>query len=118
MCRTRWSFSLGLARLRLDGFVSVEAGPAEGSLTTRPFRCSGGELRVNADAAGGSLQVEAITLYGAPIPGFTRADCTPIDSDSTDHVVRWKGGNLDPAGQPVRLRFFLRQSSLYSFQVG
>jgi len=109
--------ALGLARLRLDGFVSVQAGAAEGSLTTRPLRCSGGELRVNADAAGGSLQVEAITLYGAPIPGFTRSDCILIDSDSTDHPVRWKGGKLDPAGEPIRLRFYLRQSSLYSFQI-
>lgn len=109
--------ALGLARLRLDGFVSVEAGEAEGMLTTRPFRFSGNELHVNADATGGSLHVEAVTLYGAPIPGFTRAECAPIDTDGTDHPVRWKGGNLDPTGGPIRLRFFLRQSRLYSFQI-
>ena len=40
-----------------------------------------------------------------------------IDTAGTDHPVRWKGGNLDPTGEPIRLRFFLRQSRLYSFQI-
>jgi hypothetical protein len=116
--RTLRGDALGLARLRLDGFVSVDAGAAEGALTTRPLRFSGRQLHLNADASDGHLQVEALTLYGAPIPGFTRADCPPIDTDSTDHPVQWKSGKtLDAADQAVRLRFTLRQTRLYSFQI-
>ncbi len=110
--------ALGLARLRPDGFVSVDAGAAEGSLTTRPLRFAGRDLSVNVDAARGSLQVEAITLYGAPIPGLTRADCPVIDADSSNQPVAWTSGKtLDAVEQPIRLRFHLRDSRLYSFQI-
>ncbi len=110
--------ALGLARLRPDGFVSIDAGAREGNLTTRPLRFAGRNLSVNADADGGSLQVEAVTLYGAPIPGFTRADCPVIDADSTNQPVAWTTGKtLDAVDQPIRLRFHLRDSSLYSFQI-
>ncbi len=47
---------LGLGRLRLDGFVSLDAGAEEGVAVTRPLRFEGGRaLQVNADAAQGSL---------------------------------------------------------------
>jgi len=85
------------------GFASVDAGSREKSLTTWPLRFSGRHLSVNADAAGGNLQVETLTLYGAPIPGFTRADCPMIDADSTDQSVAWTSGKtLDAVDQPIR----------------
>ena len=48
-------------------------GRCNNRLSPRPLRFSGRNLSINADAAGGNLQVETLTLYGAPIPGFTRA---------------------------------------------
>src|SRR5207248_3048840 len=59
--------SVGLATLRLDGFVSVEA-KKEGTLTTRPLVFLGDTLVVNANASGGSLRVEALDSEGKPIP--------------------------------------------------
>ena len=111
--------SLGVAELRLDGFVSIQAGEREGALTTRSLRFAGGSaLRVNADASGGELRVEVLTLYGAPVPGLTREECVPLIADCLDQEVQWRGGKrLAEVEQPVRLRFLLRQSRLYSFQI-
>ena len=45
----------GLATLRLDGFVSVEAeGFMEGTLTTRPYHWNAKALHVNVHACGGT----------------------------------------------------------------
>ena len=52
--------STGLATLRRDGFVSMDAGDAGGLLTTRPVRFKGRYLFVNIDAADGELRVEAL----------------------------------------------------------
>ena len=110
---------LGLAQLRLDGFASLDAGDEEGMLVTRGLRFDGGSgLVVNADASQGSLQVEALTLYGEPIEGLTRDECQPIRSDGLRHTVTWESGKqLRDVEQPVRLRFYLKQTQLYSFAV-
>ncbi|GIT30549.1 MAG: hypothetical protein Ct9H300mP1_25950 [Planctomycetaceae bacterium] len=55
---------VGLATLRVDGFVSVEAGPKGGSMTTRPILFLGDTLTGNAEAKGGSLTVEALDAEG------------------------------------------------------
>ena len=110
---------LGLARLRLDGFVSLDAGAEEGVVVTRPLRFEGGSaLQVNADAAQGSLEMEVVTLYGKPIEGFTRDACRTITTDDLRHQVKWDSGKtLAAVEQPVRLRFSMRQTRLYSFAV-
>lgn len=51
--------AVGLATLRLDGFVSLDAGDGGGELTTEPFRFQEERIIVNADASGGSRTVEA-----------------------------------------------------------
>lgn len=110
---------IGLATLRLDGFVSVEPRPdAEtGVLTTRPFVFVGNEILVNADARRGSLRVEVLEADGRPIPGFTALDCQPFHGDSLRHPLKWKGQTdcRQIQGKPIRLRFHLDRSKLYSF---
>ncbi len=108
---------VGMATLRLDGFVSVEA-QNEGTLTTRPLVFFGDTQVVNANAVGGSLVVEALDAEGKVIEGFGSADCTPIASDSVRHIVAWQG-NLDChllQGRPIRLRFHLKAAKLYAFE--
>jgi hypothetical protein len=110
-------FGVGLATLRLDGFVSVEA-EGEGSLTTRPIVFFADTLVVNANAEGGSIRVEALDADGGPIEGFTAADCAPIASDGVRHVVTW---NENPdchllQARPIKLRFHLKDAKLYSFE--
>jgi hypothetical protein len=109
----------GLARLRRDGFASLDAGAEPGTLTTRPVRFSGKHLFVNLDAPEGDLRVEVLDEQGQPVPSLTRAQCRPVRGSSTRQAVTWDGGgNIGiMAGKPVRLRFHLSRGSLYAFWV-
>lgn len=109
----------GVAFLRRDGFASMDAGPEEGSLTTRPLRFSGQHLFVNAAADQGELTAEVLGRDGQPIAPFTRENCQPVRADKTLAAVRWKGAAdlSQVAGQAVRFRFYLRNAALYAFWV-
>ena len=64
--------------------------------------------------------MEVIDDKGSPLHGYSAADCIPMESDAVRHVVRWRNakGLASLAGKTVRLRFHLRNASLYSFSVG
>lgn len=111
--------STGLAKLRRDGFASMDAGDAGGTLTTRPVRFTGSHLFVNAATAdGGRLIAEVLDDRGEPLPGLTAADCMPITGDHIRRAVRWMSGDLFRAtDKPVRLRFHLTNGRLYAFWV-
>ena len=83
----------GLALLRVDGYVGVEAeGYAPGVLTTHRFRQEqGGGVRVNVDAAAGELRYEVLEDTGAPIPGYGVDHCDPIRHDALDAELSWNG---------------------------
>lgn len=105
--------------LRLDGFVSVNAPLRGGELMTRPLKFSGGRLTLNfASSAAGDIRVEILDPEGKPRPDFQLDNCQPIFGDSLERTVIWKGGSdvSKLAGQPVRLRFALRDADLFSFQ--
>jgi hypothetical protein len=109
---------IGVAKLRVDGFVSIDAGTEMGTLTTKPLVFLGDTLVVNANAEGGSLVVEALDADGKPIEGFTRADCAPINTDSVRHIVTWKG-NPDChllQARSIKLRFHLKNAKLFSIE--
>ena len=111
--------STGLAVLRRDGFASMDAGSAEGTLTTRPLRFGGKHLFVNVDADGGQLRAEVLDHQDRVIEPFSRNNCPPISADETRVAVRWNGADDLSAlsGKPVKFRFILRGGSLYSFWV-
>ena len=117
---SRATNGIGLAKLRLDGFVSLQAASAEGSLTTRPFTFEGQRLTINAAAAQGRVQVEILGNDGLPLEGYGKAECLMERFDKTRRVVRWNGkeslGHLQ--GQVIQLRFTLQQARLYSFRFG
>ncbi len=106
--------------LRLDGFVSVNAPLAGGEVVTKPLTFEGGNLALNIETSGaGGVQVEIQDASGHPLEGYTLADCPSIFCDRVRHVARWqdRGGDLRAlTGQPVRLRFALRDADLYAFQ--
>lgn len=112
--------AIGLAKLRLDGFVSMDAGNREGTLTTRPLLFRNSTLYLNADALKGEVRVEILSEEGRAHAGFSRADCDVLQSDSVRQKVTWRGdSNLTQlAGKRVRLKFYLRNASLYSFAFG
>ena len=111
--------SIGLAMLRRDGFVSMDAGATPGMLETRPVTFEGKYFFVNVDDPQGELRVEALDEKGQPIAPFTLANCDPVKADSTIQRVTWKGADDLSAlkGRPVRFRFRLENGKLYAFWV-
>ena len=95
-CSTRHGVSsipsTGLATLRLDGFVSVEAeGFMEGNLTTRPYHWEARALHVNVQAQGGTLKVQLQDETGQALEGFACDACDAISEDTIDRQVTWQG---------------------------
>jgi hypothetical protein len=105
--------------LRTDGFISLRAPWHGGEMVTKPLQFSGKALTMNfATSAAGSVKVEIQRPSGQPIPGYTLEDATEIAGDSIEQQVAWKtGADLSElAGQPIRLRFVMRDADLYSFR--
>ena len=111
---------VGLATLRKDGFVSLEAGSPRGTVTTRPLKDLEGELRLNANAQGGEIRVELLDEEGAVLSGFAAGECRPLERDGVNQRVSWgPGRDLIPASEkPRRLRFLMRSASLFAFMAG
>jgi len=110
-------YGIGVAMLRRDGFVSLDAGEAGGTLLTRPLKLGGKGLYVNLLAPAGEARVEVLTEEGSPLPGFSAEECVPIPGDGVRLPVEWRGGPdlASFADRPVQLRFHLRNASLYAF---
>ena len=109
--------TIGLAKWRIDGFVSRDADETAGSLTTVPLKLPEGTLTINANAIDGVVRVALLDASGRPIPGYSLDECNPIRGDSVRHPVVWQGGKDLPTDRDVRLQFKLVNASLYSFKV-
>ena len=120
---TNWQSAIGMATMRLDGFAAWRAGIETGELVTRPFRCDGDRLFVNADATRGSMAVEVLDEKGTPVEGFEANACQTIRTDTlageADGWVRWKTNeNLKGVqGKTIQLRFVFKDADLFSFRV-
>ena len=108
----------GVATLRPDGYVSVEAASySPGILTTHRFRQEqGGQIGVNVDASAGELRYELLEDTGAPVPGCTVADCDPIRGDTLDGQLSWNGKpGWPPVSEDRRTRYpQLARSEFYA----
>jgi len=105
--------------LRLDGFVSVNAGWKRGELITKPLKFTGDRLALNfSTSAAGDIRVEIQHADGKPFPGFTLDDSTEIFGDEIDRTVQWKSGSdvSSLSGKTVRLRFVLKDADLYALK--
>ena len=111
--------AVGLAKLRRDGFVSMQARHAGASLTTRPLLFSGERLFVNASTSGAELTVECLDEGSQPIASFTKQQCRPFRGNSTCAEICWDGVNSLAVlrGKKVKLRFHLDRGDLYSFWI-
>jgi hypothetical protein len=111
--------ALGLATLRLDGFVSLEAGNDPGTLVTRPFELAGGTLELNVEAPEGEVLVEILDQKGASIAGFAGEQADVLRGvDSLRLRPTWKSNKLESLkGKTVRLKITLTRGKLYALQV-
>ena len=107
------------ATLRLDGFLSADAGHAGGELITRPLVFEGDHLELNVDCgAGGYVDVELQSADGRPLPGLSLDESDRVYHNNIRKTVTW-GGRTDLshiAGQTVRLRLLMRDAQLYAVQ--
>ena len=114
---------VGLAILRLDGFVAITG---KGALTTRPLRFQGRALEINATGVDkyvgpdyGTVRVEVLDgSTGQPVAGFTKDDSDPFGGDEIRHTVSWKGKSdlKTLTGKTIQLRFHLDKAKLFAFQ--
>ena len=107
--------ALELAKLRLDGFVSLDA-EKEGSLVTKPFLLDGGEIYVNSESQEGELRAEVVNADTMDaLPGLSLADCYPVKADELRARISWQQRPTPTSQEPVRLRFKMSRSKLYAF---
>ena len=67
----------------------------------------GGTLEVNANADGGSVNIEAPDAEGHALEGFGKPEFDGLTTDNVHQVISWQG-NSDchlRQGRPIRLRF-------------
>ena len=130
---------LGVATLRRDGFISLDAGEEQGSVTTRlisswpPAEDSlkqlgwlqwidwkKGELRVNVQTdKGGYLKAELLDDHWHIIEGYSRRESIPIAGDHIDTIVRWRQKDvIKPLKMLFRVRLIIKNAKLYSLSFG
>ena len=113
---TRYTGSIGLARWKLDRFVSADGPPGGGTLTTIPIVFTGQRLEINGRTRGrGEIRVRILDGVGKPLEGVNPSQ--PFRGDELRHTLRWQGEDPVPGlqGRPVTLSFDLRDAELYSF---
>jgi len=112
------NMATGLATLRRDGFASLDATEKEGIVITRKLTFKGKHLFVNADASKGQLLAELLDENGNVVKGYSKEDCIPVAENGTKINVLWKGNKqLKSFSKPFKVKFYLTNSSLYSFWV-
>ena len=111
--------ALSLAKLRPDGFVSID-GDRCGTILTKPFELKGEDVYINASADWGEIYAEIVDAETRrPHDGFWVPGEEPpaFTGDSTRAKVRWKHPHDLVFEKPVRLKFYLRQARLFSFWI-
>jgi hypothetical protein len=108
--------SIRRAVLRVDGFVSVNAGYSGGEFLTHPLLFDGRNLFLNyATSAVGWIRVELRDEFGYKIPGY---ESDELYGDEIEHKVIWKcREDLSRVkSEKIRLKFFMKDADLYSIQ--
>jgi hypothetical protein len=109
----RGKSAIGLAKLRRDGFVSMDAAATGGTVRTKPFALAGAGVVINVKAAG------SVTVRLLDEGGKMLAQSESFTGDTCDHPVTWRAAPpwRKLAGQRVKLEFELRDAALYAFEV-
>ena len=99
---------LCLATMKKDRW----AGSAAGTIKTRLIKCAGKALNICADVkGGGSIRAEVVG-----VSGLSLSDSISVTADVTDGVVTFKARDLSALiGTQIKLRFELKNATLYSF---
>jgi len=109
--------ALCLARVRKDGFVSLDGGADGGKMITKPVFLQDEVLHINADAGSGEIRVAVQNIDGTTVEGFAESACQPIETDTLDSIVSWANGRSlkELRGRPVQLVIRIQNAKLFSF---
>ena len=117
----RLASAIGLAWLREDGFVSVEAGEDPGGFTTREMEGSENGFFLNGavNARHGYIKAEWLDETGRPVEGYKKEDFDTFNGDSLDYPLTWKGKKIKEGypGKRGKLRFYMKNSQLFSLTI-
>lgn len=117
-CLPEKQITIARASWRLDGWVSLNAGEAGGSVETTPFESTGETLLVNVDAAGGLLTAEVLSEDGACVQaGYEAGECVAIQQDGIRQAISWRDSTALPVSGLIRLRFQFRNAKLFSWSL-
>ena len=114
--KSKFTSSIGMVSWPVDRFVSVDAGAEGGTLTTVPIVHQGDKLVINARTAPeGSIVIELLDAAGHSLDESEQSQS--FAGDELRHEVRWPGDASvsSTKGQPISLRFHLRDAELFSF---
>ena len=116
---------MGMASIRKDGWVSLEAGRAAGTLVTKPLPLEKPmKLELNVDCRSGHIAAEIIPLdeergnFFDVAPGY-EADASRVEFvDSIRQQVTWNEKKVVAPRKEKRcaIRITMRQGSLFSFR--
>ena len=115
-----FSSSIGMAKLRKDGFVALRCGIRGAALMTEPVEVIGPKLFLNAISLYGKVRVRVIDDF-AVAEGYDFDDCNGLENgDETDCEVTWGGKDLSPfVGRKIRLHIEAdNATSLFSYRFG
>jgi len=115
-----WRFSIGLAKLRRDGFASLNAGQEVGTITTRPMTFAGNRLVINADVEkDGWVKAAVLTRDSHPVESYALDDSLALTKDTTKGRMIWESKKelAGPGDSHLRLVFQLKNARLYSFWI-
>ena len=112
---------IGLATLRRDGWVSLDAGVKPGYVITKPMVVpspakgdSALHVLVNANAYMGAVTVSLLDSEGNLIKGFEKSQ--PIHHDALRQRITWPDRQMATlVGQRIRMRFDIELAKLYSY---
>ena len=118
---TYWRGGIGLATLRRDGWVSLDAGVSGGYLVTKPLQVplagtdgTAPRLMLNTNAFSGEVRITVLDEQGKPIGGFEKSNTLHGDFLRTE--VTWPEKTLaELVGKNVRLRIDGKLAKLYSY---
>ena len=115
--------AIGLASLRKDGWVSLEAGRTEGVVVTAPLPLGEPmQLELNVDCHSGYISTEVMSAEegkeAQALVGY-KGDASRLERiDATCHPVRWREKRVVDPVESGRcyLRFAMTQTSFFSYR--
>ena len=107
--------SLNLATLPLDRWAGYCAGPSLGYITTTALVLDLHTFSLNvATSETGSIRAAILTEGGSTLNGFEFDDCAPITGDGLRQSISWSRELAELPNTPVRLRFELRDATVFA----